>query len=485
MKTNHVELWQRLKQFPLDSSEAALPFSARLARENNWPSTYALRVIAEYKRFAFLAVAAGHPVSPSGNVDEVWHLHLTYSENYWRVFCPEVLGKPLHHQPTKGGWEERGKFADWYRRTLESYREFFGEEPPCDIWPTPEERQRERHYFVRIDRERNWVIPKPRLLRCNASAWGLNSKAAAFIGLLALVMLCSGAMTAQSTNPFDWRGPDFLEFYVVLFACCFGAGLWLRRQWRQPVEDSSGTDYDLGGYEVAYLNGGKILTVNTALANLVNRKLLKVDGKGKRLLALGELPQDGHPLEHTIHNMAVAGGAEIGEVREAAKPVVADIVEGLKARGLVVADAPARKAVAIPLLLTLGVVGVGVVKICVGASRDKPVGFLAVLCLVSLVVSLVAFARRPLRSHYGDAMLKGLKERQANLWRPGRKLTGISSGEFAMVVGLFGMTALAGTELDPLRKSLQPPGGSGGCGSSCGGGCGGGGGGGCGGCGGD
>src|SRR5438034_10748651 len=165
MNAKHVELLQRLEQFQLDSPEAALPFSARLARENNWSTTRAQRVIAEYKRFAFLAVAAGHPVSPSEDVDQAWHLHLTCSENYWKIFCPKVLGGPLHHQPTKGGSSEREKLGDWYRQTLESYREFFGEEPPHDIWPASEEREREKHNFVRVDRERNWVIPKPRLAR--------------------------------------------------------------------------------------------------------------------------------------------------------------------------------------------------------------------------------------------------------------------------------------------------------------------------------
>ena len=62
MNAKHVELLRRLEQFQLDSPEASLPFSARLARENNWPLPYTQRVITEYKRFAFLAVAAGHPV---------------------------------------------------------------------------------------------------------------------------------------------------------------------------------------------------------------------------------------------------------------------------------------------------------------------------------------------------------------------------------------------------------------------------------------
>src|SRR5580765_8560766 len=103
MNAKHVDLWERIEQFQLDSAEATFPFSARLAVENNWTRNYTLRVVAEYKRFALLAVTAGHPVSPSEDVDQAWHLHLTYSESYWNVFCPQILGKSFHHQPTQGG----------------------------------------------------------------------------------------------------------------------------------------------------------------------------------------------------------------------------------------------------------------------------------------------------------------------------------------------------------------------------------------------
>ena len=47
-----------------------------------------------------------------------------------------MLGRELHHDPTTGGLSERGKFAHWYDRTLESYRRIFGP-PPQDIWPGP------------------------------------------------------------------------------------------------------------------------------------------------------------------------------------------------------------------------------------------------------------------------------------------------------------------------------------------------------------
>ena len=99
-----------VEEFSLDEPGAPYSFSARLARENRWSVGYARRVIEEYKRFALLAVASEHQVTPSEQVDQAWHLHLTYTESYWERFCGGVLGRPLHHQPTRGGDGEPAKF---------------------------------------------------------------------------------------------------------------------------------------------------------------------------------------------------------------------------------------------------------------------------------------------------------------------------------------------------------------------------------------
>ena len=64
------ELLLRLDAFELDEPGVAFPFSARLAHENGWSRGFARRVIAEYKRFVWLALRAGHPVTPSEEVDE-------------------------------------------------------------------------------------------------------------------------------------------------------------------------------------------------------------------------------------------------------------------------------------------------------------------------------------------------------------------------------------------------------------------------------
>ncbi|MEM8739760.1 MAG: hypothetical protein AAGG38_14965 [Planctomycetota bacterium] len=151
----------RIMAHRLDDPGAALPFTRRLARENRWTVDFAVRVVREYRRFCYLAVAAGHPVTPSDEVDQAWHLHLLYSRDYWEEFCPNVLGVALHHGPTKGGASEGERFDEQYRRTMASYEAWFGEPPPAAIWPPAEVRFGPRMIGVRVLSREVWVLPRP------------------------------------------------------------------------------------------------------------------------------------------------------------------------------------------------------------------------------------------------------------------------------------------------------------------------------------
>jgi len=134
LSTTTLPLWQALATYEVGPVDAALSFTQRLARENGWSGAHAVRVFEEYRRFLFLAVTAGHPVTPSDAVDQAWHLHLTYTRDYWERLCPEVLGQPLHHGPTRGGHAEGTRFFEQYALTLRSYEAAFGA-APADIWP--------------------------------------------------------------------------------------------------------------------------------------------------------------------------------------------------------------------------------------------------------------------------------------------------------------------------------------------------------------
>ncbi|MBF2028424.1 MAG: hypothetical protein IGS48_16925 [Oscillatoriales cyanobacterium C42_A2020_001] len=210
MNPEQTVLYERIQMFSFDKPNAQLPFSKRLARENGWSLQYARQVIEGYKKFAFLAVAAGHPVTPSDQVDQVWHLHLTYTRSYWEDFCLQVLQTPLHHEPTLGGQAENQKFDDWYKKTLESYERFFGAKPPVEIWSTPSDRFGRDLQFVRVNTQQNWIFAKPHA-----------QKGAMVILALLFTLILGGCYVDKSLNSIDPLAGALLA--VICIAAGFGA----------------------------------------------------------------------------------------------------------------------------------------------------------------------------------------------------------------------------------------------------------------------
>jgi hypothetical protein len=154
-----LPVWDALFRYTIGPADTALRFVDRLARENGWRRDYAERVLLEYKRFAFLAITAAHPVTPSDAVDQAWHLHLTYTRDYWERFCPEVLGRPLHHGPTAGGSAEQHRYFEQYAQTLRSYERVFGA-PPADIWPGAARRLLDDPRARRVHPRDAFIIPR-------------------------------------------------------------------------------------------------------------------------------------------------------------------------------------------------------------------------------------------------------------------------------------------------------------------------------------
>lgn len=160
MNTEQQKLWNEIKSFELDQPEISLSFTDRLARENGWSFEYSVRAVSEYKKFIFLLTIATHPLTPSDQVDQVWHLHLLYTQSYWEDFCENTIKRKIHHGPTKGGDNEKTKFTNWYEKTKELYNEIFKTAPPEDLWPTSEIRFSDIN-FQRVNLKKNWIIKKP------------------------------------------------------------------------------------------------------------------------------------------------------------------------------------------------------------------------------------------------------------------------------------------------------------------------------------
>jgi hypothetical protein len=168
MTPEQKDLYARIQAFAFDEGEPELPFAARLSRDNGWSKLYSLRVIEEYRKFAFLIAEAGHMAVPSDQVDQAWHQHLQYTRS-WADFCRNVMRQPIDHEPTRGGNAETDRFKNLYERTLGSYRRFFGE-PPEDIWPRAVLRFGRDLHYRRVNTATNFVIPRSRLLQLGLAA---------------------------------------------------------------------------------------------------------------------------------------------------------------------------------------------------------------------------------------------------------------------------------------------------------------------------
>ncbi|MBD2092426.1 TIGR04222 domain-containing membrane protein [Microcoleus sp. FACHB-1515] len=444
MNTQQIELYQRLQAFALDEAKADFPFSARLAHENNWSIAFAKRAIEEYKKFAFLAVIAGHPVTPSDQVDQVWHLHLTYTRSYWDEFCPQVLQMPLHHGPTKGGAQEQNKFNDLYARTIASYRTFFGT-PPADLWPAPHLRFGRDCRFVRLNTQQNWVIPKP---DWSALQQQFGSLPAA-IGWIAIAVLLTSCTAATLPNPLNFVGWQFLLFYTIAVVSAFGVTwLWRSRVWRSTVES---VESNLHPYEVAYLASSAERAIATSIASLIQRQHLQPVEESGRVAVRTPLLATAHPLEAAvISSLEEDPDRPVWALRwrteSAAQAATAAIAQHLQQLTLLITNQQVR-LLRLTMLPIAAVLLLGIVKIGVGISRDKPVGYLMGLCWLTAMLGWTLL-ELPRSTPSGDRYLQTLRE-QVEL----RSLNPDDLDAFLLRFALDGRSVLAGSSLAALWQA--------------------------------
>ena len=295
-------------------------------------------------------------------------------------------------------------------------------------------------------------------------------------------------------NPLDLRGPEFLVFYFGLGVATLGLMWFLRR----TNESDSSVAPLLSDYlEIAYLRGGANEALRVATMNLVNRGLVDIKSSDRL---------------HTVDRHArelVAKEAERGILDRFTVPQAATgIFSDWKLRRAATRDCrpplvrqgllpnAAQRFVRAFLLLTGGFMlgGVAVVKILVALSRGR--SNIMLLIVEALVFGVLLYkVTHPRRTPAGNAVLADLRTLFAGLRARGPSLAlGVDTQDFALLMAVFGMTALPPAfNFDRLfPRAAQSSGCGSGCGSSsgssCGGGgssCGGGGcgGGGCGGCG--
>ncbi|HBE72119.1 MAG TPA: hypothetical protein DDW52_28615, partial [Planctomycetaceae bacterium] len=459
----------RVEQFEIDPGDKSLRFVDRLARENSWTRSFAQRVVDEYKRFCILAMRAGHPVTPSEEVDQAWHLHLTYTRSYWDRFCRE-LGKPLHHEPTAGGVSEGAKFRSWYAETLASYERIFGHVPPPDVWPSPRQRFEHAGDWKWVNVGRYWMIPRQR-------TW-IAIMVAFVVVFLTVLPGCAAAMRSPDSNlallsdialfkipPFNLNGTQFLNFYAGLGAIALLAGVFTRLYLvDQERKASIGQEQpNLSTDELAVLAGGLRRLTEVSLTRLFTSGAISAEKKlmGWKFNATGPAPPS-TGLDHELY-MAITMGTATDKLGSTAKPHFDRIADRLQSLGL----RRGEGAVYLPVLfVVLAILALGGMRLLQGIAAGEEVGFLIGLMFLVTVVGILISVRYSMNTPLGIATYEANKDRASKTELTAsseqmvqsemeRGRSGEPTDSLAMCVAVLGIAAFSDIpELTPLSQAV-------------------------------
>lgn len=298
-------------------------------------------------------------------------------------------------------------------------------------------------------------------------------------------------------NPFDWRGPQFLCFFILVSV----VGLFLLyRVTRGLFSDAplmpspEGRKHLRDPYLLAYLRGGPLETLKTIAFSLNKRKLLNAAGDSVGATGSKDaLRAVTHPLERAMLSTCTPLQPASTVMHDGRlEALVENYAQPLRDTGLVADDAEMRRRFPAFALIAGALAVLGVVKLFVAMQR----GHSNVVFLVVLTVLVVWAAYKICnlrRTRAGDRALSDQRVLFERLkTRINRLAADGATDEAVIVAAAYGLAALpeiAYPFAAKLRKQLEPKNSnkksnSSNCGSSCGSSCGGGGcGGGCGGCG--
>jgi len=373
-------LWQKISQFRLDDSpEAVVNFSDKLAKEQKWSSIFTARAIAEYKKFLYLCMTLPQGASPSDTIDKVWHLHLTYTESYWKKLCGEVLQRQLHHHPSKGGASENQRHQDWYAETLIGYVKEFEELPPTDFWSLPEGLNLEQFLPTKS------AFRKPTLTLDNSLQ--INSTWAAGAMLLLITSLIGLSL----------NGLWFLPLYGLLIGWAFW-GVALRSSLKQRILEAA--TQQLHPYHFAATFKNTETTFRTIIADFTEKGLLTYFDSGH----FGFEKNTAKPL---LYNLQAQDSDSLTPValREVLYPFAKKIHE-LTAT----LKSDLKLKTTIFSVFSWWVLGIGIVRLIMGIGNGKSIGFLALMLLLYGLIWMIV-------SNLNKIDLESYKQQyQANEW---------------------------------------------------------------------
>lgn len=253
---------------------------------------------------------------------------------------------------------------------------------------------------------------------------------------------------------------------------------WLRDSLCLPDGTPNQQTENLNLYEIAFLAGDSNRVIRTAITSLVQQGYAEIETsqflwrKQRKLIVKKMVASSCHPIEQAVAQEIIATDGRIEQILHKTKGATNMVCEHLQRLGLVMSSEQSFKAQVYPSLIFVFLLGLGIIKMLVGISRDKPIEFL-IFCLLVVAIYGGSFLTKPHRSRYGDHVLKNLVDRFKPL-----KTANRDGEQLLLSFAVLGSTILAANpafaELTQMFISIGGgDSGDGGDGGGCGGGCGG------------
>ena len=267
-------------------------------------------------------------------------------------------------------------------------------------------------------------------------------------------------------GPLDLPGGPFLVLYGLLLALAVTAGLAIPALMRPAGAARRVTNVD----QLALLAGGKARFNEAIVSRLLTAKALAIGGRGMIHVIAREPAAS--PAERAL--LAMHLPMRWREVEAVLEPHRDALERHLASAGLLMSSAERAKIRFFATLPYFLLLAFGAAKWTIGIARERPVGYLTALLILTAVAAIIRWIRLDRRTRAGREAVAIAREQAQRL------KVAPTTPEIAQAVALFGTPVLLGSAWSDFHRMRHATGG--GDAGTTGGSCGGGGGGGCGGC---
>jgi uncharacterized protein (TIGR04222 family) len=214
-------------------------------------------------------------------------------------------------------------------------------------------------------------------------------------------------------NPFNLSGPEFLLVYAICLGLVSAATIiWRVIQRVAPAESDVSRGKPLDIWELAYLRGRDLAVADTAVVDLSTAKLIEADKQRTRLIATTLKPNKQlSPVPFAIYRAAQSsGGVSTAKLHREIAFECERIRDHLMNRGLIKAWGD-RFWETWPGYLGFGMLmAFGLSRLALGIYRDRPVGYLILLLLLTALVGFALTYTRRITSNGRKALRDSIAE---------------------------------------------------------------------------